>query len=173
MRSLVRSSVVIAVCAQLMAGCAINGLNFVQDKRVTIVSPRDRAKVKLPVAIRWKVHDFRITGRDGSRRIDAGYFGVYIDQSPQSPEKTQASIVRNTEGCRLNPECPNKEYLASLNIHSTTETQFTIESIPEPRTDTAQRRREFHEVTVVLLNGRGERIGESAFKLEFEVDRGR
>lgn len=161
------------ICALLMAGCAINGLNFVEDKRVTIVSPRDRAKVKLPVTIRWKVHDFKITGRDGSRRIDAGYFGVYVDQNPQPPDKDQASLVRNTEACRLNPGCPGKEFLASINIHSTTETKFTIEKIPEPRTDTAQKRREFHEVTVVLLNGRGERIGESAFNLEFEVDRGR
>ena len=45
-----------------------------------------------------------------------------------------------------------------------------IERLPLPSGD-AQRRREFHDVTIVLLNGRGERIGESAFVRQFEVDR--
>ena len=65
--------------------------------------------------------------------------------------------------------CPNDEYLARFGINSTTQTSFTIENLVDPTPE--DDRREFHEVTVVLLNGRGERMGESAFSVEFELNR--
>jgi hypothetical protein len=36
-------------------------------------------------------------------------------------------------------------------------------------TGAAAQRRDLHEVTIALLDGRGERIGESAFTVQFEV----
>jgi hypothetical protein len=156
-----------------LGGCAVQGLNFQQDKRVTIVSPSDRQKVQQPVTLRWRVSDFRITGRDGSRSPDRGYFGVYVDRAPQPPGKTQSWLLRDDQLCRTTPGCPNEEFLAGQNIHTTTDTSFRIENLRQPNTQDVQRRREFHEATIVLLNGRGERIGESAFAIEFEVDRGR
>lgn len=132
--------------------------------------------MRLPVTIRWKVKDFQVTGLDGQRRTDAGYFGIYVDRSPQPPGQTQEWLVRKDarqdSSCRRNPDCPDKEFLARKDIYSTTEESFRIESLPPPPSSvTDQRRREFHEVTIALLNGKGERIGEGAFAVIFEVDR--
>ena len=163
-------SAVALVCALVsLWGCSVSGLNFSQDKRVVITTPVDRAKVTLPVTVKWQHHDFKVTGRDGNRRVDSGYFGVLVDRPPQPPGKTLAWIVRNDQFCRQDPTCPNDEFLARFGINSTTQTSFTIENLVDPTPE--DDRREFHEVIVVLLNGRGERIGESAFSIEFELER--
>ncbi len=163
-------SAVALVCALVsLWGCGANGLNFTQDKRVIIRAPVDRAKVTLPVTVKWQYHNFKVTGKDGSRRVESGYFGVLVDRPPQPPGKTLAWIVRNDQFCRRDPTCPNDNFLARFGINSTTQTSFTIETLVDPTPE--DDRREFHEVTVVLLNGKGERIGESAFSVEFELDR--
>jgi hypothetical protein len=151
-------------------GCGVRGLDFRQDKRLTITAPGDRAKVHLPVTVTWRVHDFDVTGRDGERLLDSGYFGVFVDRAPQPPERTLQWLVRDDPSCSGIPSCPDEEFLAERNIHATNKTRFTIERLAAPTTNAAKRR-EFHEVTIVLLNGRGERIGESAFTIQFEVAR--
>ena len=148
----------------------MRGLNFADDERVTIVAPGDRAEVRLPVTVTWTVRDFQVTGPDGSSRRDAGYFGVYIDRAPQPPERKQDWLVKDDRRCAQTPGCPDEAFLAQRDVHATKQTSFVIDRLPSP-TGNAARRREFHEVTIVLLNGRGERIGESAFVRQFEVDR--
>lgn len=159
----------VLLAALLPAACGISGLSFRQDTRLVITSPRDRAIVEVPVTVDWKVRDFNVTGRDGRRRTDAGYFGVFVDRPPIPPEETLAWLARDDAQCRLMPACPNDDYFRQINVFSTTETEITIERFPELSTD--EDRRDFHEVVIVLLNGRGERIGESAFAVEFELKR--
>jgi hypothetical protein len=160
----------VVVLLFLLPSCGVTGLNFEQDERLSITAPADRAEVRLPLTVTWDVTDFEVTGRDGARRDDAGYFGVYVDRAPQPPGKTQAWIVREDPRCRQTPGCPDETYLAQAHIYSTEKRLFTIDRLPQPSSD-APRRREFHEVTIALLDGRGRRIGESAFIREFEVDR--
>ncbi len=166
------STIAVAVSlALLVTGCGVRGLNFSDDRRLEFLAPSDRAEVRLPVTVAWTVHDFELTGADGSNRRDAGSFGVYVDRTPQPPGQRQTWLVRNDSACKRDRSvCGEQDFLSQRDIHSTTETMFVIERLPLPTGD-AQRRREFHEVTIVLLNGRGERIGESAFVRQFEVDR--
>jgi hypothetical protein len=160
---------VVLLC--FLPACGVSGLNFKQDERLEVTAPGDRAEVQLPITVSWRVRDFEVVGRDGSDRSDAGYFGVFVDRAPQPPDRTQAWLVRDDPRCRTTPSsCAKGSFLAPNNIHSTTDTRFVIDRLPAPSTN-APRRREFHEVTIVLLNGRGERIGESAFVRQFEVDR--
>lgn len=154
----------------LLPSCGFQGLTFRQDERLEITRPDDRAKVTLPVAVTWRVRDFDVTGRDGERRSDAGYFGVYVDRAPQPPGRTQAWLVKDDPNCRGSIRCATRDYLAQLSVFTTTRQRFTISRVSAP-TSNAPRRREFHDATIVLLNGRGERIGESAFTVQFEVDR--
>jgi hypothetical protein len=156
--------------ALLASSCSVRGLDFKKDERIEIVSPSDREKVALPVTVSWTARDFDVTGRDGAAHEDAGYFGIYVDRSPQPPSETQDWVARDDAQCKRTPGCPDAAYLATRDVHTTTGTSFEIPRLPLP-TETAQRRREFHEVTIVLLNGKGERIGESAFTVQFEVDR--
>lgn len=164
--------VTLIACVVSLSGCGVRGLNFVEDDRVTITSPDDRAEVRLPLTVSWSARDFDVTGPDGGTRRDAGYFGVFVDRAPQPPDRTQAWLVRNDPRCASDPSCPDEGFLAQRDIHSTTQTSFVIERLPQPSGE-AERRREFHEVTIVLLDGRGRRIGESAFVRQFEVDRDR
>jgi len=162
---------IVLLLALLFPACAVHGLNFRQDKRLTIITPKDRAKVRLPVTIQWTLYDFRITGPDSEDRRDAGYFGVYVDRAPQPPGETQVSLVKDDPPCRRQPSsCETADYLNQANIFAVTTTTFTIDQLPAPPTN-AVKRRELHEMTIVFLNGRGERIGESAYRLQFEVDR--
>jgi hypothetical protein len=122
------------------------------------------------VTLRWDVREFDVTGPDGSDDPDSGFFGIYVDRAPQPPSLTQESLFSDDAECQRLTDCPNTAYLAQRGVYSTTDQRFVIDRVAPPPS-TAQRRREFHEATIVLLNGRGERIGESAFTVQFEVVR--
>lgn len=157
----------IAVALLLSASCA-HGLAFIQDGRVSIVAPKSHATVELPVTITWRVKDFRITGQDGSSASSAGSFGVFVDQAPVPPGKTLAWVARGDNRCRADQGCPDTAYLADRFVFSTTQTTITLPQLPNLQ---AFHGHETHEVTIVLLNGSGERIGESAWYSTFVFDR--
>ena len=158
------------LCALLLPACAAEGLAFRIDERLEVVSPSDRAAVKLPVTVDWEVTDFTVTKEDGGTDPSEGYFAVFIDRAPQPPGETVAWFAKDDEDCRPEDKCPDRRYLADRGIHTTRDTKFVVENLAPPPEELADRR-EFHEVTIVLLDGSGHRIGESAFTSEFEVQR--
>lgn len=153
---------VLAVLAALLAGCAVSGLAFRVDDRVEITHPEDRASVTLPVTITWTVDGFDVAGPD------AGRFGVFVDRAPQPPGEGLDWFARDDDSCRPEDGCPDAEYFRQRQIHATSDTSFVIDALPPPSTSRGPER---HEVTIVLLDGDDRRIGESAFHVEFEVDR--
>lgn len=165
-----RTSRLGAVLLVLSIGCGTSGLSFVNDERVAIVAPVDRSQVRLPVTIRWTVRDFAVTGPTKAADRNAGYFGVFVDREPQPPGETFAHLAKNDATCRVTPGCPDTGYFETLGAHATTRTTFTITELPE-RPEQERDLREFHEVNIVLLDGSGRRIGESAFGVEFELER--
>lgn len=140
----------------------MNDLAFVQDDRVDIVAPKDRAEVSLPVQIRWSVDGFPVGPGEGS-------FGVLVDQEPPRPGKTLRSLFANSEQCQGQggaEACEADGFLEARGVFETTRLSITIEQLP----DTADvGRREFHEATVVLLDENGRRIGESGWTVQFEL----
>jgi hypothetical protein len=174
-RSLRQGPVLLAILLSvsvIFAGCSTQGLNFKEDERVRITFPKPQDAVRFPFTVRWSVNNFEITGPDGSGRENAGYFGLFIDRTPQPPGKSFEWLVRDDLQCKNRPGCPDNAYFKNLGIHSLTKTSFTIENIVDPDPLNISRdRREFHEVVIILLNGRGERIGESIFRVEFEAKR--
>lgn len=158
------------LAAGLLTSCSTSGLSFREDTRVRILAPADRAEVSLPVTVRWEVRDFEVTGPTPAPGRDAGYFGVFVDQAPPPAGKTLRSLVAGDRECQAPGSCAGAAYLASRGMHTTTDDSFTVTQLPELRRDG---RRELHEVVVVLLDGRGRRIGEGAFSAEFFVDRSR
>jgi hypothetical protein len=152
-----------AVTVLTGTGCGVQGLNFRQDTRLEIYEPEDRATdLELPIAIDWEITDFDITGPGGPAREDAGYFAVFVDRRPQPPGQPLAWLARDDETCVEARGCPNEEYFADRGVHTTTDTEFVLESLPD--TDDY-----FHEVTVILLDSEGKRLGESAFAVEFRT----
>lgn len=154
--------------ALLASSCATSGLAFVQDERLEIISPRSHAKVTLPVTVRWSIKDFRITGEDGRSDPHAGYFGVFVDRVPIPPGKTLAWIARDDGRCRAIPGCPDEVYFADRETYTTEQTSFTFERLPD---QDAYQGHELHEVSIVLLDGTGRRIGESAWYVTLRYDR--
>lgn len=166
MPAVVRLLAVLAALA--CTACVPQGLAFRLDDRLTITAPQDRAEVTLPVTLQWQVEDFAVVEPGAGVRKDAGYFAVFVDTAPVPPGKTLAHVARNDAGCRVEAGCPDAAYLAARGIYTTTETQLVLEQLPRGEED----RRERHTATIVLMDAAGERIGESAFEVVFEVDRG-
>jgi hypothetical protein len=152
----------------LAAACLPQGLAFVQDDRVEIVAPDPQSHVSLPVTIEWEAEDFEITGKDGRSTNTAGYFGVFVDTPPVPPGKPLAWIAHNDQPCISSPGCPDRLYLADRGVHATSETSFTLKQLPDLD---AYQGNETHEVTVILLDGTGHRIEESAWHVTFFYDR--
>lgn len=153
----------------LATACVAPGLAFKVDDRLTIESPKQRSEVTLPVTVRWSVRDFAIVEPGfGATGKKSGYFGIFVDRSPQPPGETLAWVARKDRSCRASDGCPDAEYLAARNIYSTSDTSITFEQLPRPSDDNKKER---HNVTIVLLDPQGRRIGESAFYVEFVVNR--
>ena len=156
--------VVVALTLGMVASaCGVHGLSFLADDRVDIVSPGDRAKVDAPVTVRWTAKNFA-TGSD------RGAFGVVVDRAPQRSGRTLASMFNGDDTCKGSTGralCATPEFLAERGVYMTTDTSFTIERIA--RLSGNQRRRQFHEATIVLLDAAGRRLGEGAWSVQFEL----
>jgi len=138
-----------------------------QDERVKILSPGDNSDVQLPVTIDWSVSDdFRITGPDGKEDPSAGYFAVFVDREPPAHGRTLASLARGDTSCRVDEGCPDAAWFALRNVFPTSATEFIINSVPRSTVDNSKR---FHRVAIILVDGTGRRIGESAFAVDFKV----
>jgi hypothetical protein len=152
----------------LLASSCASGLAFVQDRRLDITAPRAHARVSLPVTLSWTIDDFRVTGADGAADPRSGYFAVFMDRSPVPPGKPLSWIAREDRVCGRTPGCPDATYLSDHRVYSTSETTITFEHLPDLG---AAGGHETHEATIVLLDGTGRRIGESAWYVTFLFDR--
>ena len=157
-----------AAALSLLSACVPQGLAFVKDDRLEVTAPESHSDVTLPVTIQWDVHDFEITGENGSSTDDAGYFGVFVDTAPIPPGRTLAWLARDDRHCLATRRCPDETYFADRGAYSTDDTSFTLKHL---RDLDAYRGHESHEVTIVLLDGTGHRIGESAWYVDFFYDR--
>jgi hypothetical protein len=150
-----------AVVMLVTSGCGVSGLAFRQDDRLSFLAPGDRDEITLPLTIRWTVEDFAV----GS---GAGAFAVFVDRAPQPPGKTLDWLARDDDSCRRADGCPDEHWFAERDVFPTTGFELTIDRLPARSDD----RREWHEVTVVLLDETGRRVGETGWTLEFQVERG-
>ena len=127
--------------ATTAAACQPQGMLFRVDERLTITAPEDRSEVTLPFTLTWDIEDFEIQSPGGEPPTSqAGYFAVFLDRSPVAP------------GARV---------VEARDVFTTTRTSLRIENVP--RSD------EQHTATIVLVDTAGNRIGESAFGVTFEV----
>lgn len=160
-----RPTVATLVGASLISGCDWSSMAFVQDHRVRVVEPADRSTVALPATLHWKVDGFRITGKDGSASPDAGYFAVFVDRPPMPPRRSLEWLAQQDDSCG-DSACGSVKNLAD--VYSTKATKLTLTHLPA--TDD-RHEIERHEAVVVLLDGTGHRISESAFYVRFSFQR--
>lgn len=148
-----------------VTACDVSSMAFVRDDRVRIETPEDRGTVTLPVTVRWDVHDFEITGRNGEGQRAAGYFAVFVDRPPILPGTTLEWYATQEESCG-GAACGTVDNLAHVYVTETT--SVTFDQLPADR---KKRDLERHEAVIVLMDGTGARIGESAFSVRFNFER--
>lgn len=156
-----RRAAAAAALAVFTSGCGFSDLAFRQDDRLRFLSPDDRAEVTLPLTVRWAVEDFEVGP-------GAGSFAVFVDAAPQPPGRSLDWLARDDDACRPSEGCPDERWYATRDVYPTTDTEITIDQLPARSDD----RRELHEITVVLLDEEGRRVGETGWTLEFQVVRG-
>jgi len=162
-----RASLFLLGLALLASSCA-HGLALADDRRLDITSPKGRKMVTLPLTVRWRMKDFDVTGPDGNADPNAGYFAVFLDRSPMPPGKPLSWLARDDKRCRRIPGCPDEQYFVDRHVYPTSKTEVVLRLLPDQGTSSGH---ETHEVTVVLLDGRGRRIGEHAWYATFFYDR--
>jgi hypothetical protein len=150
----------VAFAAAFLAnGCGLRGLSFVKDDRVRLLTPSAGDSVALPLHIDWSAKGYD------------GYFAVFVDSHPMRPGRTLASLVPDNDPCRRQPLCPDQAWLAQRFIFATAHTELTIPVLPDKRHN--MRSKDRHELTIVLLDKQGHRVGETALVREFVIDRDR
>lgn len=158
----------LALCALTTAGCQLDQLQFKNDHRLTFEAPRARQRVQVPVTVSWSMKDFSLTGLDGSSDSGRGAFAVFVDRAPMPVGKDLKWLGRSDAGCKRDPRCPDKQYLADRGVFVTTDTSLTLDVLPRAADGVGA---EEHFVNVVLLDGTGHRIGESAWYRPFTSKR--
>ena len=147
-----------------LAGCGTDGLAFREDTRLDIVEPADRARVALPVTLRWETDGLRLGDPDGPQA-----FAVFVDREPVRPGRSLRDV--GDDECKKTPGCPDPTYLRERHVHVTTETSLVLEAVPDLRSSTRTGASDRHEAVIVLLDAEGRRMGEAAYAAEFTVER--
>jgi hypothetical protein len=143
--------------ALVLGGCSIHGLSFVQDRRLDFVAPDANSEVELPFTLDWSMRDFEDD------------FAVFFDQSPMPSNESLLWLVPGDDPCRIEPDCPDAEWLADHDIYITNASELAVDFLPDLRDNNRDSDR--HDVTIILLDESGRRMGESAFIREFVVVR--
>lgn len=151
-----------------LSSCSASHLQFKNDHRLTFETPKERAKVTAPLTVAWTMRDFDATGLDGSRSKHNGIYAVFVDRAPMPVGKDLKWLFRNDSGCKHDARCPTLQQLADRDVLVTTNTHVRIDVLPQVGEGKGD---EQHFVNVVLLDGTGHRIGESAWYLPFRSKR--
>ena len=158
LRRMIGVLAVLSLSSFVLTGCALSGLAFRADKRVTIVTPTDQQNVRLPVEISWT------SKIPASADIE---YAVFIDSHPMRPGQTIESWIPSTDSCHHTPGCPNQQWLEQRFVFITTKHEITLKLLPTLTTG-GRDAENTHNVTIVLLNKKtGQRVGESAFLTTF------
>jgi hypothetical protein len=159
------------VAVMSLSSCGLThlqDLNFRVDKRLSFVSPKARATVHQPVTIVWAMKDFTVEPQGSAPPSrDAGYFAVFVDQTPIRPGHTMDDIAAGDPFCQRSPSCPDKRYLADHRVYTTTDTQIKFPLIPN--LTGSSEHLQTHTFTIVLMDTSGHRIGESAWELDLRI----
>ena len=150
------------------AGCQVGQLQFKNDHRLSFQAPRARHRVTVPFTVRWSMKDFEAVGLDGSTDSSRGAFAVFVDRAPMPVGKDLKWLARDDAGCKRDARCPDAQYLADRGVFVTTDTSVTLQTLPQLGAGVGD---EQHYVNVVLLDGAGHRIGESAWYRPFTSKR--
>jgi len=144
----------LVVLSLVVTSCASN-LSFRTDHRLHWEGPPARSLVQLPMTVSWT-----FTGAHGE-------FVVFVDRTPIKPGQTLRALASHDPSCLSDPTCPDADYLAERRVYETDATSIQLSQVPILSGDADKV--QLHQVTIVLLNAAGHRVGESAWTREFKL----
>jgi hypothetical protein len=161
----------LALLAVASSGCVDTAnMAFRVDSRLQFVAPHNRQLATLPLRLSWHIAGFRLAapGSEPASR-HAGSFALFVDRVPIKPGQTVRSVAAGDRPCQANPTCPDSQYLADRQVYLTSDPTFTLVQV---RPLAEKDRTQLHDVTIVLLDTSGRRIGESSWLLQFRLRKG-
>jgi hypothetical protein len=164
---LARRALVAVAAASLLSSAACANQQFTADHRIHFTSPKAGAKTTTPVHVTWTYHGFTPTGFDGQRNKTEGQFALFLDTSPIKAGQRLTKIIKKDAAC-LGKEktCLDANALSDHYVFLSTGTSMEFDTLPHV---SASGKTETHELILVLVDGQGYRIGESAWHVTFRV----
>jgi hypothetical protein len=150
------AALVIAILA--LSSCA--GVGELRGDQMTITSPRELAPVTLPLTVEWKARDLP---------SEATGYAVFVDSVPMAPGHGVRSVV--DQACRLRRGCPDAAYLRTIGIYLTSDEKVVIPTLKTAGGIGSRADRPAHQVTVVLVDEDGTRVGGYASTQTFRFER--
>lgn len=147
----------VAIALALASGCAANPL-FTVDSSLQFTAPRELSTVTAPVRVAWRTRDLP---------SGAQQYAVFVDRRPLAPGQNLRVLADDT--CKNTRGCPDAGYLRDLGIFLSTEPEVMLDSLPVLGGMVARDRPVVHQVTVVLINAEGDRVGEYSYDLQFRL----
>ncbi|WP_007507777.1 MULTISPECIES: hypothetical protein [Pseudofrankia] len=161
-RSRIRASALalaLVVAAGVLTGCRVTGLVFTAGQ-IRITSPGASSTVsELPMKITWTAGNL---ARPGDQ------FAVFLDQPTIRPGQNVLKLV--PESCRNLPTCSREQFLRQAKVWVTKSPALVLDSIP--RANPIGDNREYHSVTIVLVDQSLKRLGEQFASIDFIYQRG-
>ncbi|MDT3439957.1 MULTISPECIES: hypothetical protein [unclassified Pseudofrankia] len=161
-RPVIRASALalaLAVAAGVLTGCRVTGLVFTGGQ-IRITSPGASSTVsELPMKITWTA---------GSLARPGDQFAVFLDQPTIRPGQNVLKLV--PESCRNLPTCSREQFLKQVKVWITKSPALVLDSIP--RANPIGNDREYHSVTVVVVDKSLKRVGEQFASIDFIYQRG-
>jgi hypothetical protein len=151
-------------------------LRFTQDERVRITTPTANASVRLPFPVSWTARDFAVVdpkiGANNANRPtapDTGYFAVFVDADPMAPGRGFESLLAPNAACTPAVRaCLTTEKLHDLGVYVTAGHSVTVDTLSATKA-VGGGHSGVHAVTIVLVDARGRRIGDSNWYSSFTV----
>lgn len=157
---LVATSLLVAATA-----CRTDGLAFRADEPVAIDQPAAFSTQALPMLVSWRT---TTPIADAHRSTPARpLFAVFVDQQPMPVGATVAWVARGDTGCTP-PGCPDASYLQAHGVYLTATTSVRVDGVLSSLRGRQTSNGE-HELTIVLLDAHGRRVGEEAVSRTFFV----
>jgi len=97
------------------------------------------------------------------------HFGVFVDRPPIRPGHAISALA--DQQCKRTPGCPSPDYLQTLGVYITEGTSLVFDTLPDTNAGKHHQTKETQRVTVIYLDSQNRRISESAFALEFFLNR--
>lgn len=140
-------------------------LAFVSSGALEDGGPLTIEPAPLPLVLTWQASEDVLASVGAGER----WFVVFVDRAPVAPGDSIGDLV--DDDCLATTGCPDQSWFADRGVYVTTEPRLLLGAAMDRRTSERTGAVDRHLATVVVADGTGTRVGDTAVTLPFVVDR--